>query len=391
VDAILKAELQQIGSRVCIIGRMNQKWYSDDVRGKAMNCQDQVANLERRLKKQGPFLRFTDALLLLTTGFLITRWILGVVGRTSIVGHPAMAETPKAGDGVAAIPQPVSNPETPTPAGQPVEEEAEYFPWPNYEPPGAKSRFRSFREAYGVYGKWLLYSGLFAFTLGLSAYGLDHEHFWFHVCVELAIASFMLVLTVIFVERMLEYRREQERKERWAMIRRDTFVSLDSVLTFIVLYSVIDLLDEPTPSTEMQDTSSAYYKVAQDLTKKSEALKAARDAAAMQAWAHKMFAWHDTIAPVVNMLRSVTVPHFLHSTGNRTLLRLVLGLEQHICHSEVSMINLRRPDFSRVIDISVTNNLETIARIVRGCGLIRFYLEQAKTCGVKDVDDWTNY
>src|SRR5947209_8522395 len=102
-----------------------------------------------------------------------------------------MAEVPKPGAGAAAhIPQSPPNQEAATPAGQRVEERARYFPRPVYEPQ-RRSLLRSFRDAYGVYGRWLIVFGLLAFALGRLAYGLDHEHFWFHVCVELAIASFM--------------------------------------------------------------------------------------------------------------------------------------------------------------------------------------------------------
>lgn len=230
---------------------------------------------------------------------------------------------------MADIPKPVPNPEASTPAELPVEEQDRVFPMHVYELPQSKSRFRAFRDAYGVYGGWLICSGLLASSLGLIAYRLDREHFWFHICVELAIGTLMLVLTVIFVERMLEYRREQERKARWAIIRNDTFISLDSVLSNIVRFAIEDLLDEPTGT---QRSSSDYYKVEHDLRKKGEALKEAKDAEAMQAWAHKIPAWHDRLAPVFNMLRTVTVPHFLHSTRNRTLLRILLGLEADIGH-----------------------------------------------------------
>jgi len=100
-----------------------------------------------------------------------------------------MADTPKPGDGAAdPIPQPVANPEPPTPAGPPVEEQTELPFWQPmvYEPPGSKGRFRSFRDSYGIYGIGLLVSGIMAYEFGLLAYRLDPEHFWFHVCIELA-------------------------------------------------------------------------------------------------------------------------------------------------------------------------------------------------------------
>ena len=105
----------------------------------------------------------------------------------------------------------------------------------------------------------------------------------------------------------------------------------------------------------------------------------------MQAWEQKITAWHDTLAPVFNMLRTVTVPQFLHSARNRTLLRLVLGLEADICYSEIFMIDLR------LHPVATAVNLEAIAIIVKGCALIRWYLEQAKVHGVKDIDDWAEY
>ena len=51
-----------------------------------MELQDKVDNLERQLKKQGRFLGFTTALLFLTIGFLVTRWILGIEGRLDLQG-----------------------------------------------------------------------------------------------------------------------------------------------------------------------------------------------------------------------------------------------------------------------------------------------------------------
>jgi hypothetical protein len=274
-------------------------------------------------------------------------------------------------------------PEAPTPAGLPGEERAGFFPRRVYEPPQNKSRFRSFRDTYGVYGGWLIVSGLLASLLGWFAYRLDREHFWFHVCLEVAIASLMLVLTVMFVERMLEYRREQERKERWAIIREDTFYSLEAVLENIVGRSIYHLLNERIPATRRQHTSSAYYEVEQDLRKKREALTEATEA--VQAWEQKITAWHDTLAPVFNMLRTVTVPQFLHSTRNRTLLRLLLGLQADICFSEIQL------SYLRLSPAAIAINLEGIAITVQCCALIQWYLEQAKVQGLKDVDDWAEY
>jgi hypothetical protein len=305
-----------------------------------------------------------------------------------------MADIRKPGErGGSPHPAAGSEPGGPTPAGLRVKEHAGFFPRHVYEPPQKRSRFRSFRAAYGVYGVYLIVTGLLASFLGWGAYRLDHEHFWFHVCIELAIAGFMLVLTVMFIERMLEYRREQERKDRWALIRDDTFRSLETVLQYIIRFSVDVLLDEPTPSSRMQHTSSAYYEVEQRLRKKSETLEEANDAEAMQAWAHKITVWHDTLAPVFNLLRTVTVPRFLHSTSNRTLLRIVLGLEATVSHSEIFMIDLGpRPDWSTAINAkSIAVNLGGIAVVVNECALIQWYLEQTKIHGVKDIDDWAEY
>ena len=70
---------------------------------------------------------------------------------------------------------------------------------------------------------------------------------------------------------------------------------------------------------------------------------------------------------------------------------MVLGLEALIGNSEIFMIDLRRPDLSATNNIPVPLNLEAIAGIVSWCANIRYYLEQAKTSGVKDIDDWAEY
>src|ERR1700693_4986753 len=114
-----------------------------------------------------------------------------------------MAETPTP-EG-AAPSQRVPNVEV-TPTGPPIGEGFRFFPRHiprhKYEVPQRKGRFRAFRNAYGVYSLWLISAGVWAFTFGAFAYTLDKEHFWFHVCIELSVAALMLVLTVIFVERM---------------------------------------------------------------------------------------------------------------------------------------------------------------------------------------------
>ena len=51
-----------------------------------MELSDKVDQLERRLKKQGRILGFTTALLSLTVGLLIARWILGIEGRLDVQG-----------------------------------------------------------------------------------------------------------------------------------------------------------------------------------------------------------------------------------------------------------------------------------------------------------------
>jgi len=164
------------------------------------------------------------------------------------------------------------------------------------------------------------------------------------------------------------------------------------------------LLDEVVPKPK---TESAYRKVEQDLTQKCEALKEMKDATAMQSWAHKMQEWHDTLAPVFNMLRTVTVPSFFHSTRNRTLLRIVFGLERHIGYSEVFLIDLRHSrvsaDSNNILPTTdqarcneaflglVIVNLNVIATIVGSCALIQYYVGQARNLGVKDIDDWAGY
>lgn len=52
-----------------------------------MELQEKVDNLDKRLKKQSRLLRLTTALLLVTIGFLITRYLLGVEGRLDLQGR----------------------------------------------------------------------------------------------------------------------------------------------------------------------------------------------------------------------------------------------------------------------------------------------------------------
>jgi hypothetical protein len=51
-----------------------------------MELQQQVESLERQLRKQGRFLRATFGLLIMTIGFLVTRWVLATEGRLDIQG-----------------------------------------------------------------------------------------------------------------------------------------------------------------------------------------------------------------------------------------------------------------------------------------------------------------
>jgi hypothetical protein len=118
------------------------------------------------------------------------------------------------------------------------------------------------------------------------------------------------------------------------------------------------------------------------LIKKAENLQEVQDAEAMGAWEHKLSSWHDNLAPVFNLLRTVTVPDFLHSSRNRTLHRMVLGLQASIGRSEMHMITVSHaPSLA----------LQAVAAIVNDCKLIQWYLEEAKKLGVKDIDEWTAY
>jgi hypothetical protein len=52
-----------------------------------MELQPRIDSLEKQLRTQGLFLRITFGLLILTIGFLVTRWVLATEGRLDIQGE----------------------------------------------------------------------------------------------------------------------------------------------------------------------------------------------------------------------------------------------------------------------------------------------------------------
>ena len=284
----------------------------------------------------------------------------------------------EAGDEVAThTPQPVTNPITPARPhnGMPKRGLREKMA-------RLKGRLLPSADAYGNYYGWLISFGSLAVTFGSLAYGFHNEHFWFHICVELSVGMLMLLVTVVLVERMLEYRREMEQKQRWSLVRGDTLVFYKLILLKIVIASAVDLLDK---SHLLADSSDSYKAVENELKTQCGILAQTDDAQAMKAWAQKIIEWHATLSPVFNMLRTVVVPPILYSSRNRTLVRCVLMTQGLIGTSEILLMQLRRdPSLS-------PSSLGAIARIVGSCHTDKYYLEQAELRGVNDLDDWGKY
>jgi hypothetical protein len=289
-----------------------------------------------------------------------------------------MADTPKPGDGAAVpTPQSVTNPMTSAPA-------------PNGIPAGGwrekwallKGRVLSFADVYSHYYSWLISFGLLAWVFGMLAYRFHNEHFWFHICLELSVGMLMLLVTVVLVERMLEYRRGVEQKHRWALVRKDTLIFYDLILRNIVQVSASDLLDKPELS---RGSSDSYKAVENELKKQCATLEQTDDAQAMKTWAQKIIDWHGTLTPVFNMLRTVVIPPILYSSKNRTFVRCVLVTQALIDYSEISLIQLRRDP------LVSARSLGEIARIIGSCVADKNYLEQVELLGFKDIDDLAKY
>ena len=196
-------------------------------------------------------------------------------------------------------------------------------------------------QYYITYYVLLILFTMLAGCFGLAAYRLDAEHFWFHILVELFIAMLMVLLTIVIVEKMLEYRQEKERKERWAVIRNDSLDYLEMVLYIIVVRTAAQLLDDPLQlaSNDTKHTKHlAYENVWQDLKRQHEALKQSDDAQTVQALAGKITQLQEILTPAFNMLRTVSVPAILHSSRNRTLHRGILVLSSAMCSFEIAMV-----------------------------------------------------
>jgi hypothetical protein len=295
-----------------------------------------------------------------------------------IFGDSTMADASKPGDEVAThTPQPVTNPMTPAPPhnGMPKGGWGEKLA-------RLKGRLLPSADAYVNYYIWLISFGCLGVTFGLLAYGFHNEHFWFHICLELSVGMLMLLVTVVLVERMLEYRREMEHKQRWSLVREDTLTFYKLILVKIVIASAVDLLAKPQL---LADSSDSYKAVANELRTQCGILEQTNDAQAMKAWAQKIIEWHVTLTPVFNMLRTVVVPPILYNSRNRTLVRCVLVTQALIGSSEISLMELRR-------DPSISpSSLGEIARIVESCEAAKDYFEQAELHGVNDLDDWGKY
>lgn len=96
------------------------------------------------------------------------------------------------------------------------------------------------RWYHGLLVLFFVLSIVFAMVSGIA----HPSHFWWHICIELSVALFTLLLTVVIVEKMLDHQRTKEQERRWSSIKTYTIDTLTGLVSEITLHALSLLNDQ---------------------------------------------------------------------------------------------------------------------------------------------------
>ncbi len=190
---------------------------------------------------------------------------------------------------------------------------------------------------------------LIAALCGIVAYSMEPHHFWFHIFIEVTIAAFTLVLTVIVIEDLLEYRRDRDRKDQWRVVREFTLRRLYHFITSIIRASsmltpeglkaydefrpVIDLDDEVTP--EKLKAFAQFGRKLDDLYSKGDLKLLSKD----------LNMWHvNSTAKLKEILHHV-LPRFLQFAPEHPAMEYLFELEWISLWIQSLDDIIKKPDF----------------------------------------------
>lgn len=236
------------------------------------------------------------------------------------------------------------------------------------------------------YGPLALFT-ILAIVFICFANAADHEgHFWFHLSVELAVAFAMIVVTVLMVERMLEYRREQDRHAQWTEVRNYTVTVLWSSMVqvsgfafslFIPAQTKAQPANQQLLDSVLAGTGNPTAQTVQAMEQLIDLLNQSfQQTPKDQALANRLLLWMKPCLPRFTYIREAIIPRLLHTTTDRHLHMLMMQLDIAAFWLQGKLAML---EFGAAAGEVATAGSEDVVDLIRQCTRIAQHLNERYT------------
>ena len=205
--------------------------------------------------------------------------------------------------------------------------------------------------------KLLASAAIAALVFAFLAWWLDHDgHFWFHLCLEIAVALGIIVITVTIVEKLVERQRREELKAEWSRVRSATIETLCMGLVQIAGYIFLFLYAKK--EQKQRDESAAIIRVLgktllqptnetiEAVGRMSELLAAGGGVVEVdeRLCTRIILLWRRQIKPRLDTIRMTVIPRLLNAEADRPLLEELMQLDKRafLLESQVSVNRMVR-------------------------------------------------
>jgi hypothetical protein len=159
--------------------------------------------------------------------------------------------------------------------------------------------------------------------------------FWRHLFTELGVAGIGIVLTVVFVEELLERRRRQQRRQEWRLFAEFTLQSLSELLHYSTLLTMVQFANREDDifQAHLRDRflpDETGWEALRPTKQKSFVARLFARRIEANSWPElsevktkEVLRWVDTIKPMIDSLRHVLIPRLLLISENTLFLRAV--------------------------------------------------------------------
>jgi hypothetical protein len=169
----------------------------------------------------------------------------------------------------------------------------------------------------------------------IAALCLKPEEFAFHLMIEITVAAATLVLTVLVVEDMLEHRRRKERAEQWAVVKKNTLVSLWRATYEMAFYNVqllfpddyLSLEERRGVSTLMKPTVEEAEHLHKLLARLSQYVISVDPSSCRRLDPGRMREWYRASKPYLSAISDRVVPRLAQFAPDHPVMMHVLQIE----------------------------------------------------------------